>query len=248
MADAVGALNVKDCQVGGLFLQPGRRQIVIDTRLDQCSAKRADRIAVRILGLERAFVVRRRQPGQETLQCAVIDCRLGLLNDCARPRLVLARCDHTFGRLRFLEQKREQAIRDHQAVDGFGGIRRPHPEHSHRPPSPARHVPNRRHAPLVAGDGFFRLRSRLVAREVQDTVHQRIDAGHHAGPDERRQCRVQRLECARRSFGDEPRQVGHVPISNVAVEELPVGAVESQEDHRWSLAAVLCNRWDRSDQ
>ena len=242
--DAVGALNVKNRQVWSGLLHPRGRQVVVHTGLDERASQRADRIAVRVLGFERALVVRGCQPWEELFQRTVIDGGFRLLHNLASPRLMLARCDHTLWRLRFLEQKREQAIRDHQAVDGLGRIGRPEPEHRDGPSGPARHVPNGWHPTFVAGDRLLGVGSGPVACEIQDAVRQGIDAGHHGGPDERRQRRVERFERARRAFGDELRQVGHGAVPYVAVEELPVGPIEPQEDHRWRLAAVFRDRLD----
>ena len=103
MPYAVGALNVQDREIRGVLLDPRRRQDVIDARLDQRSPQRADRIAVGVLGFERVLVIGRRQPGQDLLERAVVDCRFRLLHDFPRPSFLLAGSDDAFGWLRLLE-------------------------------------------------------------------------------------------------------------------------------------------------
>ncbi len=63
-----------------------------------------------------------------------------------------------------------------------------------RPSRLAGHLPHGLLAPLVGGDRLARAGLRVEAREVEDPVLQRADAGRHRGPDQRRQRRHERAE------------------------------------------------------
>jgi hypothetical protein len=103
------------------------------------------------------------------------------------PALQLLRVHDVRRRLRLLPLEGEEPVRDQQAPHRLGRMRRPQPEHRHVAVGLARHLPDGLGPPLVGRDGLARAGRRVEAREVEDPVLQRTDAGRDGGPDERRE-------------------------------------------------------------
>jgi hypothetical protein len=124
------------------------------------------------------------------------------------------------------ERKRSETSRPHR----LGGPGRPEAEHGDAPAGVSGHRPDRRHPPFVTGDRLAVAGARIEAGEVEDAVLQRADAGHHRRPYQRRQRRLDRGEHPRLSFARQRREVRHDPGRHVAVEQLPVRAVETDKE------------------
>ena len=230
MADRVGALDIDDREIGALAGDRIAAELVVDAGIDQDAAQRAHRLRVRVVGLGEPPVGGGVEPRQVLLQRRLVDGLTGVLERRARPAIAIGGIHDAGGRGVFLEQECEQAIGDDRAVDRLRGIRRPQPQHGDALAGRRGHVPDRRRAPEAAGDRFFDAGRRIELHEVQDPVIERADAGHHRGPDQRRERRTDRLEDAAGAFAHQPREVRHRAIRDVVVEQLPVGAVEADED------------------
>lgn len=237
VADRVRSLQVEDRQVGPVDLERRPEEPVVHPRLDQDAAQRGHRMAVGIARLGALGVLARREPGQVGVQRVVADRRFGLGERRLRPRLTCRRVDGSRSDPRPCVEKAEQSVGDQQPVDRLGGEGGPEPENRAPFPAPGREVPNRRRVPVAALDRYSLARAGREAGKIEDAVRQRRDAGHHRRPQQRRQRRVLGEQDAARALALEAGQVRHGAIGRQPVEQLPVAAVEPNEEHRTAGAA-----------
>ena len=235
---------------GRLRLHPVDREPMVEPRLDQDPRERRHGMRVRVAARLEALELARRQPRQIRLQRGERHLLLHLLPRLDDASLLLRGEDDTRRRL-LADVEREQAVRHHQPAHGLRGVRGPHRHDGDVLPVVAGHLPDGLLEPLVGGDGLPRAGLRVEAREVEDPVPQGADAGHHRGPDERRQVRLERAENARAALPHQPLEVRHRPVRPVRVEQLPIRGVEADDDHsagrRPQPAPIHANRHHDAD-
>ena len=202
----------------------------MEPRLDQDPRERRHGMRVRVAaGLEPTEILRR-QPRQVRLQRGerhLLLHPLPLLEDTS---LSLRGKDDTRWRL-LAHVEGEQTVRHHQPAHRLRGVCGPHRHDGDVLAVVAGHLPDGLLEPLVGGDGLPRAGLGVEAREVEDPVPQGADAGHHRGPDERRQVRLERAENAGAALPHQPLEVRHRPVRPVRVQQLPIRGVEAEDDH-----------------
>ena len=203
---------------------------MVEPRLDQDPPERGRGMRVRVAGGLEALELARRQPREIRLQRGERHLLLHLLPRLDDATLFSRGEDRARGRL-LADVEREQAVRHHQPPHGLRGVRGPHRHDGDVPAVVASHLPDGLLGPLAGSDGLPRAGLRVEAREVEDPVPQGADAGHHRGPDERRQVRLERAENAGAALPHQPLEVRHRPVRPVRVEQLPVRGVEADDDH-----------------
>ena len=233
MADAVGALEIEDREIGMRLVDVGAEELVVDAGLDQDATQRRHRIVVRprtgLLRLDARGEVGGIEPRQEARELGGVDRGAGASQRLRRPRLALRRIHGAFGRAVLEVEEPEQTVRHQHAVDRLGRIGGPQTEHADLLAAPGRHVPDRGARSLGASDRLALAGARAKAHEVEHAVLERAGAGHHRRPQQRREWRVLGFEDTAMSLADEPRELRHPPLRHQSIEELPVAAVEADE-------------------
>ena len=230
VADRVRALEVHDGQRRPPAADPLDPEPMVEPRLDQDARERRRGMRVRVPGRLKARELLGRQPRQIRLERGERDLLLHLLPHPDHPVLLLRGEDRARGRL-LADVEREQAVRHHQPADRLGRVRGPHRHDGDVLPLVAGHLPDGLLLPLVGGDGLPLTGLRVETREVEDPVPKGADSGHHRGPHERRQVRLERAQDAGAALPHQPIEVRHRPVGPVLFEQLPVRGVEPDHDH-----------------
>ena len=206
-------------------------------------------MGVRIPGIGDPLVLASSQPRQIPVDGVVVGRPLRASETVPRPSLTIFRKDDAQRRRLLFVEEREQPIRYDETLDGLGRKRGPQAEDGGTPSACRRHVPHRRHAPLAARDRLPLSGDGIELQEIEDAVLERARSSHHRGPDERRERGRKRRHLAARAFGDEAAEVRHDAARDVAVEQSPVGGVESEKNHRVTVlrfAGDVGNRGGRA--
>ena len=194
VAEGVRALEVDDGEVRLLAAEPGGGERLIGAGLDQDAAQRAHRLGVGVGIGGGLLVLLGSQPGEIGVEGVVPHRGLGFGERLARPGLLRRRVDGAGRRLVVARGEGGEAVRHQQPLDRLGRPGGPEAEDGDALVAVGRHVPDRRHLPLAAGDRLQRAGRGVAPGEVEDAVLQRRGAGHHRRPDQRRERRLDRLQ------------------------------------------------------